>query len=465
MENKSHDITTQILVALNDVPFAKTALSILEKAHHEAWLVGGFVRDALLGKSCTDIDIATSASWQETQQAFETLGYKTYETGVAHGTITVLIDKHPIEITTYRNDGCYTDSRHPDHVSFVNTIEEDLARRDFTINAIAFHPIRGVKDPFKGIDDLKEGVIRTVGDPARRFSEDALRILRGCRFSSQLGFAIEAETFKKMRSNKGLLSRISAERITAELEKLIVGKYAGPTLLATVDILAAVLPELVAMKGFNQCNPHHIYDVLEHTAQVIQGVPPYPLVRWAALFHDIGKPATFFTDEGGVGHFYGHATVSVMLTRGIIARLAMPAQLGKDILKLVERHDNVIESTHKSIKRELMQLGGDTHLFCALCDLKQGDARGQAASSQGRIAAAQHLKEILEEIIAEQEAFSLKSLAIDGHTVTRMGASGPAVGRVLNATLDAVIEETVPNDKKALENFVAQWLTAHKNVL
>lgn len=224
-------------------------VDILETGGFEAWFVGGFVRDALLGRPCSDIDIASNASWQQAQALFEAAGFKTHETGVAHGTLTVLVGNEAFEVTTYRRDGAYSDSRHPSSVEFVSSIEEDLARRDFTMNAIAFHPLRGLLDPYGGVDDLQAKTIRAVGDPAKRFSEDALRILRACRFAAQLGFDIEDETLFGMLSNKGIVYRVSAERVTYELDRLLTAPFAGSALVKYVDVLSCVLPELVSMKG------------------------------------------------------------------------------------------------------------------------------------------------------------------------------------------------------------------------
>ena len=393
------------------------ALDALENAGFETWIVGGYVRDALLGRPSSDIDIATQAHWQDVQRVFEGQGYRTHETGTAHGTLTVIVDEQALEVTTYRSDGAYADARHPNQVSFVRTIAEDLARRDFTMNALAYHPARGLFDPYGGHADLEAQIIRAVGDPDRRFSEDALRMLRACRFAAELGFAIDPNTFEGMLANKGLLPRISTQRITHELQRLLLGEHAGRALTATVDVLAAVLPELVAMKGFEQRTPYHIYDVLEHTARVLDGVPPYPLVRWAALFHDMGKPAAFFTDEDGTGHFYGHAAISVMLARGIMDRLALSSAFAAQVLTLVERHDDVIDRTPKAVKRALSRLGGNVELFAALCDLKRGDARGQAPRCIDRVSDADELESILSEILAADEAFSLKKLAIAGRDV------------------------------------------------
>lgn len=445
--------------------YALEALALLEDAGFESWIVGGYVRDALLGRPSADIDVATQAHWQDVRRIFEERGFRTHETGTAHGTITVIVGEQVLEITTYRSDGSYDDARHPKHVSFVRTIDEDLARRDFTVNALAYHPERGLFDPYGGFVDLQACTIRAVGDPSRRFSEDALRMLRACRFASELGFAIESATFEGMLANKGLLPRISTERITHELQRLLLGAHAGDAIVATVDVLAAVLPELVAMKGFEQRTPYHIYDVLEHTAHVVDGVPAYPLVRWAALFHDMGKPAAFFTDENGTGHFYGHAAISVMLARGIMERLALSSAFMGRVLLLVERHDDVVDRTPKAVKRALSRLGGSTELFAALCDLKRGDARGQAPRCIGRVEDADELEHILADVLAADEAFSLKKLALDGIDVIALGVpQGPLVGRALADALDAVIDERIPNEPEALSDFIAGWRDEHDDL-
>ena len=432
---------------------------MLEQAGFESWCVGGFVRDALLGRPSVDVDIATQATWQEVQRVFEQHSYTTHETGIAHGTLTVIIDGQALEITTYRADGNYTDARHPDTISFVRTIEEDLARRDFTINALAYHPQRGILDPYAGVEDLQVRTIRAVGEPAKRFSEDALRILRGCRFASQLGFTIEQNTYAGMMSCKGELARISAERLTKELEGLLLGAHVHRALMYTVDTLAAVLPELVSMKGFWQHTPYHIYDVLEHTAYVAQNTPPLPLVRWAALFHDMGKPAAFFQDATGIGHFYGHAKISVALARGIMERLVFSPAFTARVLTLVNYHDDIIEPTPKAVKRALVKLNGDIDLFRALCDLKRGDALAQAPQCVDRVELANQLENVLADILATNEAFTLKQLALNGGDVMAAGVlQGPMVGTALNAALDAVIEERVPNEQEALIAFVKEWL-------
>lgn len=434
---------------------ARAALDVLESAGYEAWAVGGFVRDALRGVAGQDVDIATAASWQQAAAAFRARGYAAHETGVAHGTITAIVSGEPIEITTYRIDGAYSDSRHPDSVTFVRDIASDLDRRDFTMNAIAYHPARGLCDPHDGAADIEAGLIRAVGDPVRRFDEDALRILRACRFASQLGFTIDAATLNGMRSRASLLSKIASERILKELQGFVCGSHIHDALMGCSDVLAHVIPELAAMKGFDQKTPYHVYDVLEHTAYVMQNTPAYPLVRWAALFHDMGKPRAFFADESGRGHFYGHANISIELARPVMKRLGMPASLASDVLLLVKYHDDVVEPAPKAVKRMLRRLDGRTDLFRAMCDLKRGDALSQAPRCRERVALADELDRVLDAILEADEAFSLKKLAIDGNDLIALGIEpGPALGRLLDEALDAVIDEQVPNDRDALLGFV-----------
>ena len=433
-------------------------IDLLEEAGHEAWVVGGFVRDALLGRTGNDVDIACSAPWQVTREVCESAGLSTHETGVAHGTLTVVIDDAAIEVTTYRRDGSYRDGRHPDFVTFVSSIDEDLARRDFTINAIAYHPKRGFLDPHGGLADIEAGIISTVGDPRKRFEEDALRILRGCRFASQLGFSLEEKTLAAMRSCKSRLRSVSIERITHEVDELLLGGHVHDALMQTVDVLAFVLPELVAMKGFDQRTPYHIYDVLEHTAWAVQHTPPYRLARWAALIHDMGKPAASFED-GDVRHFYGHAHVSVELGRALMSRLLLAPAFRDRVLALVLRHDDLIEPNPRAVKRMLVKLGGDVELFRALCDLKRADALSQAPHCAHRAAHADELKAILDKIIEADEAFSLKQLAINGRDIMALGVKpGPRVGKALESTLAAVIEGQIPNEREALLAFAKTTL-------
>lgn len=435
--------------------YVKRTLTLLEAGGYEAWCVGGCVRDALLGRDTHDYDIATAAPWRETERILTESGITVHRTGEKHGTVTAVVDDEAVEVTTYRVDGAYSDGRHPDAVSFSQSIEEDLARRDFTINALAYHPERGLLDCWGGLEDLESGIIRVVGDPFERFREDGLRILRGCRFASQLGFSIEQDTLQTMRGCKMMLVRVSAERITHELDCMLLGDHVHDALMETGDVLSAVMPEIAACRGFDQHTPYHIYDVWEHIAWVVQRSPATRLGRWAALFHDIGKPAACFF-EGDRAHFYGHAHLSEVLAGSIMKRLLMAPAFAARVLTLVRVHDVQIAATSRSVRRALTRLDGDVELFRTLIGLKRADALAQSSLSEPRLELALEVERVLDEVIATQAAFSVGQLAIDGNDVMGTGIpAGPAVGKALRAALDAVIDEHVPNERAALLDFVA----------
>ena len=432
-------------------PYVEAAIDALESDGFEAWVVGGCVRDALLGRPVHDFDIATSAEWQESERVLKAAGFSVHRTGIAHGTVTASQDGQPIEVTTYRVDGAYSDGRHPDSVTFVRSIEEDLARRDFTINAMAYHPVRGLLDCWGGCNDLNSHTIRAVGEAPKRFAEDGLRVLRGCRFASQLGFDIEPVTLTAMKKEKTGLLRVSAERITHELDELLLGDHVHDALVSTIDVLVAVMPEIAACKGFDQHTPYHIYDVWEHTAWVVQRAPRTRLARWAALFHDIGKPAAFYTDATGRGHFFKHPELSVILAKNIMERLLMSPAFTAQVLTLVRIHDRQIAATPQSVKRALAALDGDVELFRTLCGIKRADALAQSELSKARLELSYELERVLDEVLASNDAFTLKQLAIDGNSIISLGVDpGPDVGRILQACLEAVIDGQVANDRKAL---------------
>ena len=443
------------LFGIDIPPFVQKALRALEAANHEAWLVGGCVRDALLERQVHDYDIATSARWQDAESALSTSGFAIHRTGTAHGTVTASLDGNAIEVTTYRTDGAYTDGRHPDSVTFVRTIEEDLARRDFTINAMAYHPDRGLLDTWNGQSDLETHTIRVVGDASKRFAEDSLRVLRGCRFASQLGFTIEPTTLAAMKKEKTGLLRVSAERITHEMDELLLGDFVHDALMETVDVLVAFMPEIAACRGFDQRTPYHIYDVWEHTAWVVQHSPKTRLARWVALFHDIGKPAAFYTDANGRGHFFKHQQLSAILAKSIMERLLMSPAFTAQVLALVSIHDRQVAANPRSVKRALSNLGGDVDLFRTLCGVKRADALAQSELSEPRLKLSYELECVLDEVIASSDAFSLKQLAIDGNDVLELGVpAGPRIGELLDAALDAVIEEQLPNERETLIAFL-----------
>ena len=286
----------------------EAVLSRLEQAGYASYVVGGAVRDCLAGRQPHDYDLCTAALPQQVEELFA--DYHVIETGLQHGTVTVIVEGEPVEVTTFRTEGRYSDGRRPDSVAFVSHIEEDLARRDFTVNAMAYSPIHGLCDPFGGQEDLEHKQLRCVGDPDTRLQEDALRILRALRFAAQRGYTIEPETAVALHRNRQRLSHVSAERITSELLQMICGAHAGSILMAFSDIITEILPELSPMIGFEQHNPHHKYDVWEHSVRSMESIRPEWLLRLTMLFHDAGKPGTFSMDERGIGHFYGHPAVS-----------------------------------------------------------------------------------------------------------------------------------------------------------
>lgn len=437
---------------------AYTAIEVLEQAGYEAWFVGGCVRDSLRGCPIHDIDIATNAHWQQTKQAFERADYEIRETGIAHGTVTALIPEEPegrieaFEITTYRVDSTTSqDARHPDSVAFVNSIEEDLQRRDFTINAMAYHPARGLLDPYGGAEDLERTTIRAVGDPSARFKEDALRILRACRFCAQLGFSIEASTYEAMVARKSYLAQVSIERKAQELEQFVIAPFAGRALLETVDVLSYVLPELVAMKDCPQRTKYHIYDVLEHTACALDSAPPERIVRWAVLCHDMGKPASAFFDGEGVEHFYGHSSVSAELAFGMMHRLRLSPAFIDRTCAIIRLHSDKIAPTRKSVRRALAKIDGDVEFFRALLKLKRADILAHAPRYAAKVGTIDEIEAVFDEVLEEGEAFSLAGLALKGDDLLRAGIpEGQEIGRLLKKALEGCIEGAVPNEKEAL---------------
>lgn len=434
--------------------YALAVQRAIEAAGFEAWFVGGFVRDQLLDRACSDVDLATSADWRTVKAACESASMRVHETGTAHGTVTVCPiegEPHAVEVTTFRQDGAYRDARHPEKVTFVGTIEEDLARRDFTVNALAFHPDRGILDPFGGFEDLRNGVLRSVGHPATRFSEDALRILRGCRFRSQLGFEIEPSTRHAMSTHKHLLCRISAERVRSELDGFVLGAHVHDALLDTFDVLSFVLPEITAMKGCKQDTKYHIYDVLEHTAFAMQHAPAERTVRWAALCHDMGKPAASFHDEEGVGHFYEHPKLSVALAGPMLERLKMAPRFIDDVMLLVRYHDHTVARSRKSIHRMMEKLEGRDDLFRALCRLKAADSMAQAPAYRQRAHDAAMLLDEFERMNEEGEPFSAKDLAVNGRDAIDRGVpEGPLIGAMLKRLLEEVADGSLRNERDAL---------------
>ena len=426
--------------------YALTALNTLENAGFEAYIVGGCVRDMLMGNDINDIDITTNALPEEMREAFAS--YRTIDTGIKHGTLTVLIGHNPVEITTYRIDKGYTDGRRPDSVAFTRSLTEDLARRDFTVNAIAYNPKTGIVDPFDGEYDIKNMIMRCVGDAEKRFTEDSLRILRGLRFSSVLGFTLEAETMQAAIGCRHLLKNVSAERIYTELSKMLCGKHIRRVLLTYPEIFEEILPEVRGMNGFDQKNFHHIYDVWAHTAAVTESIEPLPHLRFAALLHDCGKPDCFSLDEKGVGHFYKHARKSTDKAEAALTRLKSDTFTKNRVTSLIKLHDTPIEPDVALIKKKLNKYGED--LFFELIKLQRADNMGQSPEFRYRQDTYTQIENTATEILETQQCFSLKSLAVNGNDMSALGLQGRDIGTALKKLLNAVIDGKAENSRESL---------------
>ncbi len=429
-------------------PPVREALDRLNRAGFEAYAVGGCVRDLLRGVSPHDWDIATSALPQETQRVFDT--QRVIETGLPHGTLTVLLDGLSLEITTFREDGTYSDGRHPDRVTFTRSLAGDLGRRDFTVNAMAYHPQTGLVDPFGGQQDLQRRVIRCVGDPAARFSEDALRLLRALRFASTLEFAIEPATADALSRLRHHLAVVSVERVAAELTRLLCGKGVQEVLLRYPQVICTALPELAPTVGFDQRNPHHLYDVYTHTAHAVGAVAPDPVLRWTMLLHDSGKPMRFTVDEQGVGHFKGHQAVSEAIAYDLLKRLRLDNATIERVCTLIRWHDVQLEDSDACVKRWLNRLGPDG--FAQLLQVKAADNAAQNPDDlPSRLEALRALRERADRILAERACFSQKDLAVNGDDLQSLGIpAGPRLGLLLRELLELVIDGRCENEKKAL---------------
>ena len=499
---------SQFSILNSQVPApAREALSRLEAAGFAACLVGGCVRDSFLGRVPGDWDVTTSALPEQTETVFA--GERIIETGLKHGTVTVLLEGLPLEITTFRRESGYADHRHPDAVAFTPSLEEDLARRDFTINAMAWSPARGLADPFGGRADLEKRIIRCVGEPRARFDEDALRILRALRFAAQLDFAIDPATAEAAFALKDTLALVSRERIAAELTKLLCGPAVRRIVREYWPILALPLPELAPMAGLDQRSPYHCYDVLEHSAAAAEAVPPDRILRWAALLHDAGKPACFTLDEQGRGHFYGHAKPGAELARAALTRLRFDRDTVRRVVQLVELHDYPIDppvepaeqgsgirdqgsgikdqgsgdgggsefrvqssappvgggvlrseasplgdappsaAADRAIKKLLGRLGEED--FFRLLALKRADALAHHPDYRGRAAVCERFAARARELLAQKAPFSRKDLAVNGTDLLELGIpGGPGLGEALDELLEAVLSGALPNEREAL---------------
>lgn len=436
-------------------------LNRLTAAGFQAYAVGGCVRDSLLGTVPGDWDICTSALPEETEACFSDL--RVVETGLKHGTVTVILRGVPYEITTFRSDGNYLDHRRPQQVSFVRTLKEDLLRRDFTMNAMAVGLDGEIQDPFGGRQDLTDGIIRCVGDPDTRFTEDALRILRGLRFASRLGFSIAPETAAAMERNKNLLSYVSGERIYKELTGILIGTYAQSVLEQYGGVLAAVLPEIQPSMGFLQRNPFHNRDVWQHTLEALGKSGPDPIVRWALLLHDLGKPDCFTLDDRGIGHFYGHPQRSMELAEQILDRFHGDKKTRDTICLLVRDHDREAPATIKNARRWIARYGRDNVRL--LLEVKRCDclAHVDTPKTRARYNNLMEMTRLIRECLETEQCFSVRDLPVKGGDVMALGVpAGPQVGRILERLLDGVLDGTCPPEREALLERLKQLINERK---
>lgn len=432
----------------------KMIIDALNGQGHQAYAVGGCVRDSILGVAPKDWDICTSALPEEMQRAFA--GWHVVETGLKHGTLTVVLNHVPYEVTTFRVDGTYTDHRHPDQVRFVQNVREDLARRDFTVNAMAYHPETGLVDAFGGQADLAAGIIRCVGEPERRFDEDALRILRALRFASIYHFAIEEKTAAAVHILKGTLIGVAAERIRVELAKLLCGPGAGSILRDYADVIFQVLPELAPMLGFEQHTPFHRCDVWEHTVRAVESIPAAEVLRLAMLLHDSGKPSAFTLDENGVGHAYGHQAISAEIAARALENLRVDNATRERVLLLVKHHDIPMDATPQCLKRRLHQFGEE--MVRQLIEVRRADMMGKGTMTAEEInAQAESLRQALDTLLATQPCVTLKSLDVHGGDLMQLGIKGKAVGQCLGYLLNQVMDNRVSNNRADLLAAAEQW--------
>lgn len=430
----------------------KTALRLLQDNGFEAFAVGGCVRDCLLGNEPDDWDITTSARPQKTENVFQE--YRLIETGLQHGTVTVILDGMPLEITTFRVDGDYLDARHPESVTFTHTLRDDLARRDFTVNTLCWNETEGVVDLFGGTADLQHKILRAVGDPDTRFREDALRILRGIRFASVLGFTLEEKTANSILRNRQLLAAVAKERIRVEFGKLLCGQNAAQILKRFYEVIEVFIPELRPLVGCPQNTKYHCFDVFHHTLTTLENIPPAEIPRLCMFFHDFGKPACRRTDADGTDHFKGHEQKSAEIAEPILRRLRYDNRTVKTVTERIRIHDTKSAVTKIQAKKLLSKIGVEN--YRALIDMKRADCRGKAAP-HAIDEKLQKMHALLTEILENNECFSLKQLAVNGNDLKEIGITdGKEIKVALDALLLAVIEERCPNEKAALLEFAKQ---------
>lgn len=442
-----------------EMPFQiKELLERLENAGYKAYLVGGCVRDSLMNKVPHDFDIATSALPNETERVFADC--RIIETGLKHGTVTVIYKGIGIEITTFRVDGEYLDGRHPESVKFSVNIEDDLSRRDFTINGMAYGLKSGLADPFGGQSDLAAGVIRCIGDPELRFSEDALRILRALRFSARLGFTIEEGTKQSMLRRKKDLRKISKERIFSELQLILCGKDIKRVMLEYHEIFSEVLPPLAQQVGYDQNSKYHNSTLYEHTARAVEASPPEPIMRLVMLFHDMGKPPCRINGENGEGHYHGHADVSARLADELLRELKCDNSRRLTICQIVKYHDYPIDTSRKHIRRMIAKMGYDIFQYVMLAHIADDSAKADFVLPRREIE--REIIKIGEQIFSERQPLTVKDLAINGKDLKEFIEPSPQMGKILTALLTEVLDETLPNEKSALLNRARELISENQ---
>ena len=430
-------------------------MEALEQAGFEAYCVGGCVRDWLLGKAPHDFDLCASATPEEMKTLFH--DQNLVLAGEKHGTVGVVTEEGVVEITTFRKEGTYADNRHPDRVEFVTDIRQDLARRDFTVNAMAWSPKRGLQDPFGGEADLKNGILRCVGHPETRFREDALRILRGVRFSVTYNLTPEPETERAMLALTELLDHLARERVFGEFCGFLP-QTNKEQLLKYAPIITQVIPELKATVGFDQHSPHHRYDLYTHIAQVVDRVPGDLPLRWAALLHDVGKIPTFTRDETGRGHFYGHAQAGAEMADEILRRLKAPTALRQQAVLLIEQHMTRLMPEKRLLKRYLGRWGRETVeqlLYLQQADMGSKGVPGEEEQEQFEV-----LWALLKEVEQESTCLTRKDLALTGLDLLSLGYQGREIGARLEELLEAVLDERVKNEKEALLGYLKRTETS-----
>lgn len=434
---------------------AEYLIDIIEKENYEAFAVGGCVRDYLMKRVSSDIDITTNAEPYVLENILKKNNVRYIETGLKHGTVTAVSGGENYEITTYRTDGEYSDNRHPEQVRFVKNLSDDLARRDFTMNAIAYNSEKGIVDLYGGCSDIENKMIRAVGDADRRFNEDALRIMRAVRFSSVLSFDIEENTRNAIFKNKELLKNVSAERIFTELKKLLCGDNVFKVLTEYREIIAVIMPEISAMFDMPQNTKWHIYDVWGHTCKAVESAPKDAALRLTMLFHDIGKPYCRSTDEKGIDHYYGHAKVSEKISSPILKRLKVSNDIYNRVMELVPIHDAHIGTEKKSIKKWLSKIGEERLLD--LVKVKRADKLAQNTELvQQELENLEITESMIYEIVEEGEPFCIKDLDINGNDLLSLGLKGKEVGEMLNLLLDEVISGKLENKKENLAAYAKQ---------